>query len=767
MIFLFLVALFLIAYGSFYPFDFSMAALSVEEAERLFTSWKFYSGRGDVLGNVALFVPYGLFGVLAMPRERSFAAACVSLSIFGLMFAALLQVIQLGIVSRDAEMGDVIWNLAGIVLGAAAAQPRWVRDLFDVRGGAHAERALPMALFGLWAIATLAPFVPTIDFQAYKDSLKPLFAGAFALDEFFRATVSWFVVAYVGRELVRYLPAGPLRNQRVWLPLLAAGTLLAKIVVVQNALTLSDVFAAIVAVPCWFLILRLDDRVPRFLLSLLCISLFLSAFSPFGFRDESAAFHWIPFTGSLTGWMMINAKVIAEKIFLIGALFLMCRRCGYPLLPVTLAAAGYLLVLEIGQVWIGDHTPEITDAVLAVIAGIAFSTLGDRFGAVPPADGLTAAAARAPAREEKPTGKSADGGPEAPKLPLIAGTGAILLAVGCIGAAVVLSVVLSLPGIPYNVRELFGGDNAWWRLLLFGLAGCSIGMGGAATGRAVAEKRFPVLGLPLRAVGWCLVTYLLLVLSVTSESIADISGSANTYYYVTEKNIWGETGKWIFSSLLSPGIVAAVEKPIRFIALIGPLYLWIAIATAIYWRKTAPAERNGSAWIQALTLVLCAAPWLYLGKFIAFTRSSTDNLNELIQGNGAILYFLLLLLPATALAVVDASRTGRAGRIARAALLTVIAIPVGWLLFSNGLADEVHKYDKVFSGFDFLLGPDRDQLLPTHVLILRWAAVEITAIVALAYGMRICLPAVRPNATTAALGRNEPSRPASNRERTT
>ena len=115
-----------------------MSALDVEEAERLFTFWKFCLGRGDVLGNVALSVRYGLFGVLAMPRDRSFAAARVSLSIFGVMFSALLQVIQLGIVSRDAEMGDVIWNLAGIVLGAAAVQPRWGSGLFDVRGRGHA-----------------------------------------------------------------------------------------------------------------------------------------------------------------------------------------------------------------------------------------------------------------------------------------------------------------------------------------------------------------------------------------------------------------------------------------------------------------------------------------------------------------------------------------------------------------------------------------------------------------------------------------------------
>src|SRR3546814_1943944 len=47
------------------------------------------------------------------------------------------------------------------------------------------------------------------------------------------------------------------------------------------------------------------------------------------------------------------------------------------------------------------------------------------------------------------------------------------------------------------------------------------------------------------------------------------------------------------------------------------------------------------------------------------------------------------------------------------------SLPVGWLLLDNGLAPEVHKYGHVFSGVDFLLGPDREELLPRSVLMLR------------------------------------------------
>jgi hypothetical protein len=49
----------------------------------------------------------------------------------------------------------------------------------------------------------------------------------------------------------------------------------------------------------------------------------------------------------------------------------------------------------------------------------------------------------------------------------------------------------------------------------------------------------------------------------------------------------------------------------------------------------------------------------------------------------------------------------------------------------------VTKYGKVFSGADFLLGPDRQDLLPTSVLMARWFVVQGAAIGALALGMNL------------------------------
>src|SRR3546814_18654153 len=43
--------------------------------------------------------------------------------------------------------------------------------------------------------------------------------------------------------------------------------------------------------------------------------------------------------------------------------------------------------------------------------------------------------------------------------------------------------------------DLFGGENAWWKLVVFALAVLSIGIGGALAGHATARSRHPYLVL--------------------------------------------------------------------------------------------------------------------------------------------------------------------------------------------------------------------------------------------------------------------------------
>jgi hypothetical protein len=45
-------------------------------------------------------------------------------------------------------------------------------------------------------------------------------------------------------------------------------------------------------------------------------------------------------------------------------------------------------------------------------------------------------------------------------------------------------------------------------------------------------------------------------------------------------------------------------------------------------------------------------------------------------------------------------------------------IPIGWWLLNLGLILDLHKYEKVYSGVQFLLGPDRTHTLSSSALFI-------------------------------------------------
>jgi len=732
--FLFYSSVFLILYGSLYPFDFSLDALSGEAIERFLYKWSLFSSRGDELGNIALFVPYGFLGILSLGSRRNLTPAILALTVFGLMLAAWLQVLQLIIPSRDAALGDVAWNFAGIAVGILLASPRRVRESLLQRSVGQSQ-LIAVLFLGCWLIAELAPFVPSLDLQSIKDSIKPLWqSSSFSLLALLRDSVAWIVIAYITIRSFSPGTAWPL------VALAMCGTLLAKIVIVDNAVTSADVLAMPVALMGAFTLGKLGGRQPVTLLWLIAGYLIVSGLSPFNIHNAQD-FHWIPFAGSLSGSMLLNLKALAAKAFFIGAILYVATDCGFPLKRIAAGLAASLLALELAQIWVGRHTPEITDAILVVLIATAFHALRIEEKQRNPADTIVRPA------ESQPRGIERSNGPRSGLLdrrwlrPSAGGLVSLIIATIALTAAIY--AVLGMPKIPYNVRELFGGQD-WWRLMFFSLAVFSFGIGGTIAGHRVARSRLPWLALPGYAIFACFITYLLLAACVTSESLADIAGSSNTYFFVINKGIWGDTGVWLYTLIGSQSLIAAVERIVRFIALMGPVFVWLAIFSAVYFRVTGarfvrPAARVRIMLSSIIVYALSGAIWLVAFRLIAFRYSSTDNLNELIQGNGVFIYLLLILILLNVIAVVHATFSPGLRKIVFATLIVAASLPAGWLLFSSGLSAPVEKYGLTFRGADFLLGPDRREILPQTILMMRWGVIQVGAVAVLAFGMRILL----------------------------
>jgi len=274
---------------------------------QLLASFTKITSRGDILGNIVLFMPVGFFGTLAFGRDRSLARATSRNMVIGLAVAAVLQVIQLYLPSRAPTFHDVIWNALGLILGAVAAMPPFVRRLLENQALTRII-AVPAALILLMLMARLYPFVPTIDFQAYKNALKPLlltpeFSVVAAADQ----AIGWLAVG----ALIAAALAG--RRTVLALAALVAATLFLQVIIVENVVTVTDVVGGVADVGLWAVAARRLPGRERVIGLLMLLVYVYRGFEPHAFQAEANPFYWIPFTGSLTGSMAENARVIAGE----------------------------------------------------------------------------------------------------------------------------------------------------------------------------------------------------------------------------------------------------------------------------------------------------------------------------------------------------------------------------------------------------------------------------------------------------------------------
>jgi hypothetical protein len=297
----------------------------------------------------------------------------------------------------------------------------------------------------------------------------------------------------------------------------------------------------------------------------------------------------------------------------------------------------------------------------------------------------------------------------------------VVLAVTVVAFVAAIKFVLRLPGIPYNVSELFLDGASVMSLSFFALALLWIGAGGMIVALLVANSRRPYVVLPIALIVVSLVSKMLISRGVTYESLDDILGTNNVFDLVTRHDIWGE---WWRSAFLRLGVDAVdfVERRVRYCALYSaPL---LAIACALFPRATTTLSRSMSR-AAILATIAIGAVWLWLCGTIVLTWAATDNLTELIAA--PLFLFAVVIVTAFNVEVVL-----RAHRSVISGLLTVAtsgaSLVATWFLLNAGLEQHVHKYSFVFSGTQFLLGPDRQHGLSAAMLFARWAVVYAGAV---------------------------------------
>ena len=348
----------LVSYGSLYPFHLAWPPSLEHALAELFADPDWWTSLSDVAGNVLLFVPMGMAIVVATDRRPNAPVwrwLCIVLSI---ALALLLQVAQVFVPSRSAALADVLWNGVGLAIGLLLGQG--ARALVQrLAIGGDRVAVLSMLALAFWGGWRLWPFVPTIDFQHFKDALKPLLlrpefnAWSFASMAVSVALLSALVVS--------------LRHPRIILVAVTAAAIAARPFLVNQTVSVSVVAGSIVGLIVGLGALHVGMQRAAPLLILLAM-LWFSADSlrPFEFAAEPGSMNWLPFGAMLDGAMDNNLAALCGVAFLTGALAIIGRRLHMRGGGWMIAVTAWLLLLEIAQMWLPARTADVTVALFPI-----------------------------------------------------------------------------------------------------------------------------------------------------------------------------------------------------------------------------------------------------------------------------------------------------------------------------------------------------------------------------------------------------------------
>ena len=357
----FLLMAAVIVHGSLYPYRFHL--IDIETLIRsLFIMG--YTTPADMASNVLLFVPFGFLGVRSMQTPFKPIYYVILITIIGLIFAYLVQVMQLFYEGRVPSMHDVIWNLVGTLLGA------WLGAVDRLRfiGGRRGQElwlTVPMLLAGCWILSRLVPLVPALDLSVIKHGLKPLLLHPeFSIADIFRNFVAWIIFAHLFSSLLKN------SLSTILFGVIITCILGAQVIIEMRVVSLPNALGAVGAFLVWGAILKHYQKRAIILVLLIMAMLAVNGLKPFQI-GEAKEIQWVPFWGYIRGagkiWTVI---LFFYKMFLYGSLVWLLEEIERKWIVAATIATLWVMLIEFLQIWFVGHTPEITDPFIVMMMAI-------------------------------------------------------------------------------------------------------------------------------------------------------------------------------------------------------------------------------------------------------------------------------------------------------------------------------------------------------------------------------------------------------------
>lgn len=366
-----LVTIFIV-YGSLYPFVWQRHAGAGDPLRTLLGAWQEWDGRGDLLSNILLYMPFGFLVAHTLPGRAPAWMRAVLAILAGTTLSVCMELTQLYDAGRVTSMGDVYANTIGAATGALAsallgASMRWpfMREL-----GGNPEASLLLTMFLGYR---LYPYVPVIDMHKYLRAVHGLLQQpippAFDLTRF---VVTWLFIAVLIESLYGF------RRWLLLFPMLVSVVFAGRIVIVGLSLTSADAAGAALAFILWAGFLHwLPGR--RVVLACGFAGLIVALrLEPFRFGPVPArGFDWVPFWGLMHGSTNVAVQAFFEKFYQYGGLIWLLARSGMSIAGATGLTAGLLFATSYAEIYLPGRSGEMTDAMIAVTIGIAFHLLRD------------------------------------------------------------------------------------------------------------------------------------------------------------------------------------------------------------------------------------------------------------------------------------------------------------------------------------------------------------------------------------------------------
>jgi glycopeptide antibiotics resistance protein len=359
----------LMLYGSLQPFRLR----HVEFGSPLDLVWRLRWGvapLGDLVVNVALYLPFGIALAWVLPERWPAAARVATATLLGFTMSLAVEVAQWFIVTRFASLADVTMNTVGSCAGCAAGVG--VRAAAARLGRSERLRVLAEPAAAGLAFAWVGSFLP---------AWLPRFAPrAWPAEWAAHLAAGWPAWPPVAMQALGWLIAGALvraltRADLVWrvLAVLALAVLGVRFTWFVHAAGNAELVGAVLALALWPLAARLPPRALLWLLgAALALGLAYRGLAPFAFGSRTRALHWVPFTDlishSSTGF---NLPLLFGKAFTYGSLVWLPVAAGAPAIRSALLAALFVLAIEILQLYTagGEHVATLTDPATALCAG--------------------------------------------------------------------------------------------------------------------------------------------------------------------------------------------------------------------------------------------------------------------------------------------------------------------------------------------------------------------------------------------------------------